>query len=156
MPDESFIGLIMETGTDYELIKSSEIGLAQHACFSWSVMGDAFERSSEPSPKRKELYDKINSWILSLDRERAGEFIDALFGMIELTEASTLTQLKEIGGDMPQKLRNVMHMYAHLDSDTKHVFWEFGRFLAEVLAADSGERMRRGKAIDKIRQRIEQ
>ncbi len=156
VPDESFIGLIMETGMDYELIKSSEIGLAQHACFSWSVMGDAFERSSEPSPKRKELYDKINSWILSLDRERAGEFIDALFGMIELTEASTLTQLKEIGGDMPQKLRNVMHMYAHLDSDTKHVFWEFGRFLAEVLAADSGERMRRGKAIDKIRQRIEQ
>lgn len=156
VPDESFIGMLMETGTDFELIKSSEIGLRQHACFSWSVEGDRFERAENQVPKRKELYDKINRWIFELDRELVGEFIDALFGMIEVTEASTLTELKEAGNEMPKRLHALMRIYAQISDDTKRVFWDISRFMAEMMAADGQERMRRGKAIDKIRQRLEQ
>lgn len=155
VPDESFVGMLMESQMDYELIKSSEIGLQQHICFSWSVEGDHFERTEEQVPKRKELYDRINQWIYALDKERVGAFIDALFGLVEITEARTLTDLREIGNELPKIMPVVLQEYAQIDSDTRHVFWEISLFMVEVMAADQQERVRRWKAIEKVRQRLE-
>ncbi|MBD5451032.1 MAG: DUF2974 domain-containing protein [Lachnospiraceae bacterium] len=155
VPSESFVGLLMENGTDYELIESSEIGLQQHVCFSWNVVGDRFERTKEQVPKRKGLYDRINYWIYALDRERVGAFLDALFSLAEITEARTLTDLKEIGTELPKFMPTMMQEYSRIDSDTKHVFWEISLFMVEVMAADQQERVRRWKAIEKIRQRLE-
>lgn len=98
VPDESFVGMLMEQKTDYELIRSTEIGVQQHVCFSWCVEGDHFERSESQQPKRKELYDRINNWIFALEIEQVGDFIDSLFKMIEITEAKTLTDLKNVKG----------------------------------------------------------
>lgn len=155
VPSESFVGLLMENGTDYELIKSSAIGLQQHICFSWSVEGDRFERTKEQVPKRKELYDRINRWIYALDRERVGAFLDALFSLAEITEVRTLTDLKEIGTELPKIMPTMVQEYSRIDGDTKHVFWEISLFMVEVMAADQQERVRRWKAIEKIRQRME-
>lgn len=155
VPDESFVGMLMETKTDFELIKSSEIGLQQHVCFSWIVEDDHFERADNQVPKRKQLYDKINKWIFELDSERVGEFIDELFRLIEITEARTLTDLKEVGNEIPKKVYEMMQEYSHISDETKRVFWEISLFMVEVMAADQQERIRRWKAIDKIRQRLE-
>lgn len=155
VPDESFVGMLMEPKTDFELIKSSEIGLQQHICFSWSVEGDCFQRAQNQVPKRKELYDRINKWIFELDSERVGDFIDALFRLIEITEARTLTDLKGIGNEAPKKMHVLMQEYTQINDETKRVFWEVSLFMVEVMAADQQERMRRWKAIDKIRQRLE-
>lgn len=155
VPSESFVGLLMENGTDYELIESSAIGLQQHVCFSWSVEGDRFERTEEQVPKRKELYDRINNWIYALDRERVGAFLDALFSLAEITEVRTLTDLKEIGTELPKIMPTMMQEYSRIDGDTKHVFWEVSLFMVEVMAADQQERVRRWKAIEKVRQRLE-
>lgn len=155
VPDESFVGMLMESKTDYELIQSSEIGLQQHICFSWSVEGDHFERTENQTPKRKELYDRINNWIYALDRERVGVFIDELFKLVEITEARTLTDLKDISGELPKKMYELVQKYAQVSDETKHTFWEISLFMVEVLAADQQERVRRWKAVDKIRQRLE-
>lgn len=155
VPDESFVGMLMESKTDYELIQSSEIGLQQHICFSWSVEGDHFERTENQTPKRKELYDRINNWIYALDRERVGVFIDELFKLVEITEARTLTDLKDISGELPKKMYELVQEYAQVSDETKHTFWEISLFMVEVLAADQQERVRRWKTIDKIRQRLE-
>lgn len=155
VPDESFVGMLMEQKTDFELIRSSQIGLQQHVCFSWSVEGDRFERAENQLPKRKELYDRINNWIFELDSERVGAFIDELFRLIELTEARTLTDLKGIGNESPKKMHVMMQEYAHISDETKKVFWEISLFMVEVMAADQQERIRRWKAVDKIRQRLE-
>ena len=155
VPDESFVGMLMESKTDYELIQSSEIGLQQHICFSWHVEGDRFERSENQVPKRKELYDRINNWIYALDKERVGAFIDELFKLIEITEARTLTDLKDLSSEMPKKLYELAQEYAQVSDETKHTFWEISLFMVEVIVADQQERVRRWKAIDKIRQRLE-
>ena len=117
--------------------------------------GDRFERAENQVPKRKELYDRINNWIYALDRERVGAFIDDLFRLIEVTEARTLTDLKELSGEMPKKLHELAQEYAQISEETKHTFWEISLFLVEVLVADQQERVSRWKAIDKIRQRLE-
>lgn len=155
VPDESFVGMLMESKTDYELIKSSEIGLYQHVCFSWIVEGDRLKRADEQVPKRKELYDRINKWIYALEKEKFGGFTDELFGLMELTEARTLTDLKEVLNEIPKIMPVMMQEYSQLDEDTKHIFWEMSLFMVELMAADRQERVRRWKLIEKIRQRIE-
>ena len=156
LPDESFVGMLMEQNADYEVIKSDKIGTQQHICFSWVVEGDHFERSEEQIPKRKELYDRINQWIFALEIEQVGDFIDSLFKIIEVTEAKTLTDLKNVkGGEFAKKLHSIMHEYTKMNDETKQIFWEISRFLVEVLVCDQQERMGRWKRIDKVRQRIE-
>ncbi len=156
VPDESFVGMLMEQKEDYELIKSTEIGVQQHICFSWCVEGDHFERSEVSQPKRKELYDRINNWIFALGVEQVGDFIESLFKLIEITEAKTLTDLKNVkGGEFAKKLHTIMQEYSAMNEETKRVFWEIGGFMIEVLAKDQQERIGRWKTFDRIRQRIE-
>lgn len=156
VPDESFVGMLMEQKEDYILIKSLEIGVQQHVCFSWCVNGDRFERANEPIPKRKALYDRINNWIFGLEIAQVGEFIDGLFKMIEATEAKTLTDLKNVkGGDFARKAHSIIQEYSSMNDETKRVFWEISVFMIEVLVQDRQERVRRWKMVDKMRQRME-
>lgn len=156
VPDESFVGMLMEQKEDYELIRSTEIGVQQHACFSWCVEGDRFERSGSQHPKRKELYDRFNNWIFALEAEQVGDYIDSLFKMVEITEAKTLTDLKNVkGGEVAKKLRTILQEYSGMNDETKQVFWEIGGFVIEILARDQQERLGWRKAADKIRQRAE-
>lgn len=156
VPDESFVGMLMEQKEDYVLIKSLEIGVQQHVCFSWCVNGDRFERANEPIPKRKALYDRINNWIFGLEIAQVGEFIDGLFKMIEATEAKTLTDLKNVkGGDIAKKVHSIMQEYSDMNDETKRVFWDISVFMIEVLVQDRQERVSRWKMVDKIRQRME-
>jgi hypothetical protein len=156
LPDESFVGMLMEPKNDYELIKSSEIGVQQHVCFSWQVEGDSFERSEADKPKRKELYDRINNWIFNLGSEKVGDFIDSLFKMVEISEAKTLTDLKNVkGSEAAKKLHSLMREYNKMNDETKRVFWEISVFIIEVVARDGQERTRRFKSLDRLRQHME-
>ena len=156
VPDESFVGMLMEHKEDYELIRSTEIGVQQHICFSWCIEGDRFERSKVQKPKRKELYDRINNWIFVLGVEQVGDFIDSLFKMIEITEAKTLTDLKNVkGGEMAKRLYTIMQEYSGMNDETKQIFWEISVFMVEILARDQQERISRWKVIDKMRLRME-
>ncbi|MBO5032932.1 MAG: DUF2974 domain-containing protein [Lachnospiraceae bacterium] len=156
VPDESFVGMLMEQKTDFELIKSKEIGVQQHICFSWCVEGDRFERAEVQVPKRKELYDRINNWIFALGIEQVGDFIESLFKLVEITEAKTLTDLKNVkGGERAKKLHSMMLEYAGMNDETKQIFWEISGFMIEVLARDQQERISRWKMIEKVRQRLE-
>ncbi|MCI9386887.1 MAG: DUF2974 domain-containing protein [Lachnospiraceae bacterium] len=156
VPDESFVGLLMEQKEDYELIQSTEIGVQQHVCFSWCIEGDRFVRAQEQVPKRKELYDRINNWIFALGIEQVGDFIDSLFKMIEITEAKTLTDLKNVkGGEFAKKLHPIVQEYSGMNEETKQVFWEISAFMVEILTRDQRERISRWKTIEKIRQKME-
>lgn len=156
VPNESFVGLLMETKEDYDLIKSLQIGVQQHICFSWCVEGDHFERTKEQIPKRKELYDRINNWIFGLEIERVGDFIDSLFKLIEITEAKTLTDLKNVkGGEFAKKFYSFMQEYKEMNDETKKVFWELSVFMVEVLARDKQESVSKWKIAEKMKQRME-
>lgn len=156
VPDESFVGMLMEQKEDYELIKSLEVGVQQHVCFSWCVEGDHFERAGGHLPKRKELYSRINNWILGLEPERVGDFIDSLFKMIELTEAKTLTDLKNVkGGEFAKKIYPIMQEYKGMSEETKKVFWEISLFIIQIMARDRQESASQWKMTEKMKQHME-
>lgn len=154
IPHESFVGMLMERRDDYILIQSTKIGMAQHIALTWFVEGDRFLRSEEKVHKRKSLYDKVNNWILAMDKETLIGFLDNLFRMVEITEAKTLTDLKEGIPDFTKKANLIKNTYKEMDEDTKQKFWDIGIFMIEVMAADQQERMRQWKIINNLRERI--
>ena len=154
IPHESFVGMLMERRDDYILIQSTKIGMAQHIALTWFVEGDRFLRSEEKVHKRKSLYDKVNNWILAMDKETLIGFLDNLFRMVEITEARTLTDLREGIPDFTKKANLIKNTYKKMDEDTKQKFWDIGIFMIEVMAADQQERMRQWKVINNLRERI--
>lgn len=155
VPDESFVGVLMETKQDYTLIKSTQIGVSQHVTLSWCIEGDSFMRVKEAEPTRKALYDRINQWIFAMSKEEVDTFIESLFKVVEIIGASTLTELKTVMPDFPKKLRSIGLEYKNMDEKTKQIIWDISVFIVEVAATDQQERIKKSKMIEKIRQRLD-
>jgi hypothetical protein len=120
------------------------------------VQGDKFERSDSNVPKRKEFYDRINNWIFGLGIEQVGDFTDSLFKLVEITEAKTLSDLRNVkGNEAAKKFHTVMSEYNKMGEETKKVFWEISVFMVEMIARDHQERTNRWKALDKVRRHME-
>ena len=155
VPDESFVGMLLETKQDYTLIKSTAIGMAQHITLTWCVEGDQFLRAQSCVPQRKALYDRINQWIFAMEKEQVAAFIESLFQLVELTEMNALSDIKTVWTDFPKKAHSIIVAYSKMNEETKQIFWETGVFMIEMAAADQQERIRKSKMAEKIRQRME-
>lgn len=159
VPKESFVGMLMqddaENALEYTLIESTQIGLLQHVPLSWCVEGDSFVRAQSNVPERKELYDRMNQWIYGLEREKVGDFLDNLFGMIAVTEAETLTDLRTPSPERLKKMRLVREAYHEMDEEMKGILWEMTIMVAELLAKDQHERIQRWKLIERTRSRMD-
>lgn len=148
IPEESFVGMLMQEEEDYILIASSSVGILQHIPVSWCVKGDGFVRAGKQEPQRKILYARINEWLLALDKERIGSFLESLFELLEVTQAETLT---ELSADFFRNSVQIWNVYKNMDRETKEIFWEMCTFLMEIAAKDQKERIRRWKLLDRIR-----
>ncbi|MBQ5849654.1 MAG: DUF2974 domain-containing protein [Lachnospiraceae bacterium] len=156
VPQDSFVGMLMETSKDYVLIESYEVGVQQHIPLSWRVNCDAFVRIDDFQQPREKLYENINNWIFNMDREQVGNFLDSLFKLVEITEIRTLSEVKSLSSDFSKKIHSMTASYMKFDSETKQIFWEMALFLAEVVARDQHERIGNWKMLEKIRAKIEE
>lgn len=150
VPRESFIGKIMENEKSGEIIsvESTEIGILQHVPTSWCVEEDQFVRSVV-EPERKELYAKINEWILMLEREKIGLFLDTLFGVVEGIDTVT-----ELSSDWVRNSKSLLSSYLEMDDEVKGIFWEFSVLIIEILATDQQERIRKWRILNTVRETL--
>ncbi len=155
VPKDSFVGMLMqgdgEDAIKYTLIESTRIGLMQHIPLSWCIEDDRFVRAVCEVPERKKLYDRMNQWIYSIEKERLELFLNKLFELIDLTEVETLTDLRITAPELLKKSRLVRETFKGLDEEAKSQLWEIARMVAELLAKDQQERIRRWKLIEKLR-----
>lgn len=155
VPEESVVGMLMEQRDDYCMIKSTEIGVAQHVTFSWCIDNDQFVKSDESIHKRKLLCDRINQWIFQMNEEQIGGFLDNLFKLVELTEVKSLSEIQFKIPDFRKKAHSIRNEYKNMDDFTKQIFWELCVFLIEVMVTDQHERMQKWKVIEVLRQKME-
>ncbi len=95
VPEESIIGVLLNTSGADLIVKSSNHGIMQHDGLSWQVLGDAFVTA----PKRGDvsrLFEKtIADWLSGISDEERADFSIGLFSAFLSTGATTLEQLKE-------------------------------------------------------------
>ena len=97
VPESSVVGMLLEHEESYQIVRSTQIGVMQHDGFSWVVTGSCFEHVPAASLNGRIMDGALREFVSGMDAEQRGKFVDALFAVLNCTDAETLTDLKEGG-----------------------------------------------------------
>ena len=95
VPESSVFGMLMESRTDYRVVRASGMLFAQHASTHWVVEGDDFVTLDEISPDAAILSATMNSWAKLYDRDQRELFIDAVYDIFSAAEVDTWREFGE-------------------------------------------------------------
>ena len=97
IPEESIVGLLMETVGEPVVVKSSALSLSQHNPATWSIEGKKLITTDEVSGTARFVNRKIKNNISRASDEELNTFVEDLFSIFEATGAITLSDLKKSG-----------------------------------------------------------
>lgn len=118
LPESSMVGMILEHGSDYRVVKSSSRGLMQHNPYTWTVDGKKGEfRPGEDLKNGARLMDgALTDWVIGLDDEQVSRFSDVLFRVLAGSEADNLIDFR---ADWKKSLTGVLQELREVDEETK-------------------------------------
>ena len=99
---------------------------------TWQVYGPGFETLPSVDQTAIVVRDTLHEWLQNSTPEQRAAFVDALFGMVETTKA---TRMSELTGE---KLRSMMTMLGNrkeVDPETRRVFT---RLMAQAVTLGFG------------------
>ncbi len=95
IPQTSIVGMMLEHEEKYTIVHSSGTGVGQHNIYSWDVERDNFVHLDQADYSSRFIDGTLKSWLKNLDREKRGEFIDAVYTVMEESDAGTLKELRD-------------------------------------------------------------
>ena len=132
IPQTSIIGLLMDFYEPYTVVRSTASGINQHDPMTWKIYGPQFEALSSVDQTAIVVRDTLHEWLQNSTPEQRADFVDALFGMVETTK---VTRMSELTGE---KLRTMMTMVGNrkeVDPETRRVFT---RLMAQAVSLGFG------------------
>jgi len=132
IPQTSIIGLLMDFYEPYTVVRSTASGISQHDPMTWKIYGPRFETLSSVDQTAIVVRDTLHEWLQNSTPEQRADFVDALFGMVETTK---VTRMSELTGE---KLRTMMTMVGNrkeVDPEARRVFT---RLMAQAVSLGFG------------------
>ncbi len=93
IPKSSIVGLLMEHGEEFKVVRSIGMGIMQHNALNWEVMGHNFVYEKELTKNSLNFDTALRSWLNQLSREQRVYFVDALFDIIQAAGVHTISEL---------------------------------------------------------------
>ncbi len=129
IPQSSIIGRLMNHKEKYTIVESVQKGIMQHDLYSWQVLGKEFVTLKKLT-NESELIDKtIKEWLENVEPEKREQVIDAVFEILNTTEAQTMKELK---ANWFANAKTILGTYKNIDSDTKEMVWQTVNELLKV------------------------
>ena len=129
VPQSSVVGMLLEHGCNYSVIKSSQFGLLQHILYSWEVTHNNLVYVDKVDIGSQFVDKTLRDWINNLDNEHREQFFDSLYSILCASEAKSIHELEKswfkAAGRMIKSLGNI-------DESTKAII---RKTLAELLIA---------------------
>ena len=97
MPEESVVGVLLSTGYESRIVKSSAKAVNQHDPMTWLVYGKGFVEAEKISDGSRFVDKTISNWLETMNDEERAVFTDALFSTIDSAGVSTLSDVSEGG-----------------------------------------------------------
>ncbi len=117
LPESSVVGMLLEHEEQYEVVRSTQLGLMQHDGFSWQVVGEHFVHLPELTGGGKLVDQTLHTFIGSLSDQQRMQLTDVLFDILCCTGADTLTELKQGG---LHTAASILRTIRELDKPTRH------------------------------------
>lgn len=95
MPEDSIVGILLDSGTEPEIVRSNRAGISQHSPYTWVIRRNRILRAKERSDMSKFIDRTVDDWINMLDPDSKRVFIEVLFEAIESSGAKTISEFTE-------------------------------------------------------------
>ena len=100
VPETSIVGMLLEHGESYEVVKSTSRGIMQHDGLSWQVYKNGFVKLDERSKESLVIDKTISTWIMGLDNEQRVAFVDAVYELLTNAGVNNLSDLEHYNPGM--------------------------------------------------------
>jgi len=118
VPQESVVGMLLEHGNAYQVIKSAQTGLRQHELYSWEVTHNDMVRLDSVTQGSHFVNKTIREWIGELDMEHREQFFEALYTILSASQAKSLT---ELGNAWFRNAGLILKSLTNIDDSTRAV-----------------------------------
>ena len=144
LPYSSLVGMLFQNYEQYEVVKSSGIGILQHDAFTWQIEDGKFVKAVDIEAKQKRMNEALNQWIFTLPEEERQLFVETLFQVIDQTGVTTLTEFSE---HWKENLKSCLKSLKSLDPETRKRIRRIIKILLEIYGNTlRGEKNEIGKA----------
>ena len=114
IPQNSIVGMMLETPKNAQIVHSTTIGLLQHISFSWEIDGDDFKFVPSLTDNSVQMDQTLKTWTASLSDQELQDFFDIFFGVF--IEAG-IHRFSDITIDTPQKIQQVIENSQRLTAE---------------------------------------
>ena len=115
-PEESIVGILLDSGAEPKIIKSTADGVMQHSPFSWMIKRNRLVPAKKRSSNSMFIAKTVNNWVTSLDPDSRKVFINVLFDAILSSGATTFSDFT----DDPVRAYNAFYKtFRDLDEDKR-------------------------------------
>lgn len=108
IPESSIVGLLLEHEEEFQVVKSTNVGMGQHDAMSWEVLGTHFVYTDKVAEQSLLLDEAMKTWLVELDATQREIIVDAIFEMLDELNIRTVddfTHLKFSDLQEANKLR---------------------------------------------------
>ncbi|MEG0027489.1 MAG: Mbeg1-like protein [Raoultibacter sp.] len=136
VPQESLVGMLMESHEDYRVIHSNGAGIMQHDPFTWEAAGDDFVYLDRITDNARFTSEVINEWMGSLSPEELRVMTDTLFATLAQSEDASVA---DIMGDWRKILALVVDVAKQADDSTTGILSKAVQSLSNIALKRFGE-----------------
>ena len=129
IPQSSIIGRLMNHKEKYTIVESVQRGIMQHDLYSWQVLGKEFVTLKKLTNESEFIDKTIKDWLENVEPEKREQVIDAVFEILNTTEAQTMKELK---ANWFANAKTILGTYKNIDNDTKEMVWQTVNELLKV------------------------
>ncbi|MFA6644739.1 MAG: Mbeg1-like protein [Bacilli bacterium] len=132
VPEESIIGMILQTNNYYHIVKSDGSLFAQHKMYNWHIDSETSDLVHEVtlSKSSKKIKNSLYAWLYSFNVRDRQIIIDNFFDMLQASECTTLSEFSD---NLSANIKAMYGEYKESDSETKKLirktFIELGKYL---------------------------
>ena len=95
VPEDSLVGILMNSAVDHRIIRSSNRGPTAHDALSWLVRGNRFIPVEERSCFSVFFERSMRAWLADLSDGEKRRFVESIFGVLESTGSRTLEEMRQ-------------------------------------------------------------
>ncbi len=128
VPEESIVGMLLNDGGNYTVVKSNESNIHQHNMFSWEIE-DGKLAETELSKSSRSMGSAINEWVNSVDVEKREEFVDTMYLLFDQLEVDTVREMNE---DWSASFASMRKTAEQLPPEKKELIFKIFYALAET------------------------
>lgn len=151
VPEESIIGMILQTNFYYHIVKSEGSLFAQHNLYNWQVDSETSDLIHENSLSKssRKIKNSLYAWLNGFSVANRQVIVDSFFDMLHASNCTTLSEFSENLGD---NIKFIYGEYRDSDPETKKLLRKTFIDLAKYLMSNY---FTREKDLDKKAKQIE-